>query len=288
MKISRMLGVVILLAASMSLLACTPKGPIGQLDGPVYDFGSMDQNDAVSHTFLLKNVGDQNLEITRTRSTCGCTVAKPSKDLLGVGEVSEIVVTFNSGRRQGQQTKKVTVYTNDPNQEKFVLTLSGEVTVRLAFEPTRLRIKNAVAGEPTEHFVTATNAGNGPLTITKIEFNEKAGSGLTLAAGENALSLPLTLAADESTKVAFQLDLTEDQPFFHANAVFHFEDNKAPAQFYVSASQKGAMHKVRRPAGIGKKDAVDKKDKMPPPPMMGVKKGVTSTLVKVKKDEGDE
>ncbi len=290
MQYTRLMLILTVTIFTLGLGACAPQGPVAQMTDPMFDFGEMDQNDSVTHVFSLKNVGDQELEITRTRSTCGCTVAKPSKNLLQPGDISEIKVIFSSGRRRGKQTKKVTVYTNDPNTEKVTLTLSGMVLERLTFEPARLRIKNIEPGVEKELNVTVTNAGNDTVAIEKIKINQT--ESISLKADENSPPpAPFKLVPKESKELTFILKLTEDQKYFHGRVEFILSGTKPPVVYYMSATQKGAIRTVKKPSGFGKKKGAFLKKKggsNSSGASVTSKSGITMKTVKVKKDKNTD
>lgn len=95
----------------------------------VHDFGKIDQGTSVSTSFLLKNEGKTDLNIRKTNSSCGCTLAKLSSDTIAPGEELELEVTFNSAGRRGNQQKSVTIYSNDPAIPVQRVTIKASVKV---------------------------------------------------------------------------------------------------------------------------------------------------------------
>lgn len=86
------------------------------------DLGRKESGPTYSAIFNYKNTGSENLYISAADASCGCTVAKWSKDAIKPGASGEIEVDFDSKGRNGEQLKTVTVTTNtEPN--KNVLTL---------------------------------------------------------------------------------------------------------------------------------------------------------------------
>lgn len=70
-----------------------PKAFIPEL---VYDFGTVKTGEVVKHSFLIINKGKSNLNINKVSSSCGCTVAEPTKKVLSPNDTSIIKVEFNS------------------------------------------------------------------------------------------------------------------------------------------------------------------------------------------------
>ncbi|MCH2197883.1 MAG: DUF1573 domain-containing protein [Flavobacteriales bacterium] len=78
-----------------------------------FDYGTIAEGEVVRHNFKFQNTGDAPLLISKVESTCGCTVMKDwPKEPIQPGENGEIVVEFNSSKREGSQRKKITVLAN--------------------------------------------------------------------------------------------------------------------------------------------------------------------------------
>ena len=92
-----------------------------------HDFGEVEQGKSVSTRFELKNEGDSDLIIRKTKTSCGCTASTPEKDVIKPGESTFIDVVFSSGGRQGKQKKSITVITNDPKMDEKILWIEASV-----------------------------------------------------------------------------------------------------------------------------------------------------------------
>ena len=92
-----------------------------------WDFGTIDEGDAVTHIFKFTNTGDNPLIIDRCKGSCGCTVPQCPKEPIAPGEEGEIEVKFNSKGKKNKQTKTVTINANTvPEQTR--ITISANVT----------------------------------------------------------------------------------------------------------------------------------------------------------------
>jgi hypothetical protein len=78
----------------------------------IFDFGLVPQESRVVHNFMLKNVGDAEVNITEIKSNCGCTTAPVDENKIAPGDSTVMEVTFKSGRRTGKQEKFVNVTTD--------------------------------------------------------------------------------------------------------------------------------------------------------------------------------
>tara|TARA_Y100001954_G_C15456044_1_gene428536 strand:- start:170 stop:607 length:438 start_codon:yes stop_codon:yes gene_type:complete len=96
------------------------------IDNEVFDFGEIIQGESVTHDFIIKNVGQEDLIINSAKGSCGCTVPNWPKEAISPGKENLLTVTFNSAGKLGKQKKTVTLVTNAiPNTK--VLTITGTI-----------------------------------------------------------------------------------------------------------------------------------------------------------------
>jgi hypothetical protein len=106
----------------------TVGAPALTVDKTEHNFGSMVKGADASCVFVVKNTGDQPLQIINCVGSCGCTVPKWDNAPIPAGGVSEIKVQYDSNRL-GAFKKSVTITWNspDPNNAAQVVYISGEV-----------------------------------------------------------------------------------------------------------------------------------------------------------------
>jgi rhodanese-related sulfurtransferase len=109
--------------------------PTIHVDSETYDFGSIVEGYAIEHTFVLSNIGDETLTITKVVPKCGCTTTgfvTPAE--LKPGESADLHATVSSNGYGGLTMSKVIyVYSNDPQYpegrgEKLILYVTGAVS----------------------------------------------------------------------------------------------------------------------------------------------------------------
>ena len=81
----------------------------------IHNFGEIEQGEVVNTTFMIKNIGDNDLYILDAHGSCGCTVPEVTKDAIKPGESSPIKVTFDSNGKKGDLTKTVNIRCNTEN-----------------------------------------------------------------------------------------------------------------------------------------------------------------------------
>lgn len=95
-----------------------------------HDFGTFaEERETLSCVMRVVNTGDTALVITRVQSTCGCTVASYSHEVMQPGDTGEVKITYSSRHIPGQFEKRVFVYTNGV-PARSVLTIRGNVIGR--------------------------------------------------------------------------------------------------------------------------------------------------------------
>ncbi len=96
-----------------------------------YDFGTIKQGEKASTVYRIKNVGKNPLKITKAKGSCGCTVPQWPKEEIAPGDIAEIKVVFNSTRKKGKQSKRITLTANtDPAQSHMTITGMVEVPAK--------------------------------------------------------------------------------------------------------------------------------------------------------------
>lgn len=120
--------VVLTLIAVVALGATLAAAPKIAVDNAVYDFGTVLEGVFVTHKFLLSNVGDESLTITRVRTSCGCTTTALAKTTLAPGESVELEANLDTAHYGGTISKSIYVESNDPENARLTLRLTGVVT----------------------------------------------------------------------------------------------------------------------------------------------------------------
>ena len=127
-------AVVVILSSASSLLADQPippapaapapatpgapsDGPRIKFDKDVFDAGKVPAGQALPHTFIFTNTGNQTLEVTKVNPTCGCTVAGTWTKTVEPGQTGTIPISVNVNPQwNGSMMKTLTVESNDKSR----------------------------------------------------------------------------------------------------------------------------------------------------------------------------
>ncbi len=119
------LTLTLILCVALSALAAA--APAISVVPAVYDFGSVFEGIAVSHTFTIKNTGNETLEISGIRASCGCTTTALATDSIAPGESVALDVLVNTTGFSGTISKSITIYSNDQGAPMLTLRVTGQV-----------------------------------------------------------------------------------------------------------------------------------------------------------------
>jgi hypothetical protein len=168
----RLLSVLILAGIFGAALGSHPvyaSSPKIQVDESEHDFGTIKAGEEIAHEFRFTNTGTADLIITDVKTSCGCTAAVTSAKTIAPGEAGSLKVTFKSAGRKGRQNKTATIFSNDPEQPKLAVRMSGSVDPgqqpEIAVAPLSLDIGVVEPGGKSVREITITNRGAADLQI---------------------------------------------------------------------------------------------------------------------------
>jgi hypothetical protein len=97
------------------------------IESTEHRFGDMTPHESGRHEFVVRNAGDAPLQLRPGGTTCKCTLAELSDDMVPAGGEARIVLQWNTGDRTGPFTHTATVWTNDPQRPCLQLQVTGRV-----------------------------------------------------------------------------------------------------------------------------------------------------------------
>ena len=121
-----------LLLSSTSLFAQKKADDLAKINVETYDLGKVKQNVPAKATFIVTNVGKEDLLIDQANPTCGCTISDYTKSPIGPGKTGTITATYNSANL-GHIDKTLTVKFAGADDIKFIK-LTGDVLAPAAYD----------------------------------------------------------------------------------------------------------------------------------------------------------
>jgi hypothetical protein len=111
--------------------------PKVEVDGALtHEFGAMSTQKEGKHKWIVRNVGEGDLDIWLEGSSCVCTIAKlkpnpenkePVKEVIKPGQSTEIELEWKTKDMLGEFGKYAAIGTNDPNRPQIRLNIHGMV-----------------------------------------------------------------------------------------------------------------------------------------------------------------
>lgn len=95
-------------------------------DKTTFDYGTVKVGADGHRVFTVKNTGDKPLIISKVQASCGCTTPEWSQDPIMPGKTAPIKVGYNT-TIVGPFTKIIEVYSNDANNSRSVINITGTV-----------------------------------------------------------------------------------------------------------------------------------------------------------------
>jgi hypothetical protein len=112
------------------------------LENTSYNVGEVKPMTKTNAVFNFRNVGDSTLQIMELKSCCGVPAKVDKKDLMP-GEAGVLTAQYSAGPVTGVFAKKVSMLTNDPQEPRIELTITGKVVQTLTWEPTHFEVSTA-------------------------------------------------------------------------------------------------------------------------------------------------
>lgn len=140
-----------------------------------HDFGSLQEGEKPTYTFVFSNVGDQPVRLVHVRPSCGCTAPSYSTEAVAPGQRGEVVVEYDSEGRPGPFSKTIDVEAEGAEQAHTTLRIvgtvvpasvqNGDVQGNVAFDADTHTYPSLKADEPAHHVFKMQNVGDRPLRI---------------------------------------------------------------------------------------------------------------------------
>ncbi len=95
-----------------------------------YDFGSIGPTEVVTREFVVANLGEAPLTISRAYTTCGCTTADFTSSVIPPGKVVLVTLRFDAGFHDtaGQSVRRgIIIENNDPDRPSAEIWVQASV-----------------------------------------------------------------------------------------------------------------------------------------------------------------
>jgi hypothetical protein len=164
--------------------------------------GSFMRGKEVNYEIKFKNTGDADLKISGVQTSCGCSSALISSDVLKPGEAGSIKFTFN-GQGFGPVMKSVFVSTNETGNNYHQINVNMKMLDPISLTPQSI-ITEGKVGDELKQTASILNSFDKTIEITEITSNTPVikiiSDKMSLNAGEGA-SLDISIKIYEESAI---------------------------------------------------------------------------------------
>jgi len=147
------------------LLADESSRPRVEVLQKTHDFGVMDFNGTGEHDFIFSNQGNRPLTLEKGETSCKCTLSDLEFDSVPPGEKAQVTLQWTAKDYRGAFRQTATIFTNDPEQPRIELTVTGRVIVSVRPDPEELHFTRISTEQPTHGQVRLYGYRQEPLKI---------------------------------------------------------------------------------------------------------------------------
>ncbi|OGD14834.1 hypothetical protein A2V47_08980 [Candidatus Atribacteria bacterium RBG_19FT_COMBO_35_14] len=171
-----------------------------------WDFGKIKEDERPVHIFNIKNIGKEELIISRVRASCGCTATMLSSDNIKPGQLAELQITFNPTGFNGIVKKDIHIESNDPQLPTTKVTIIAEVepipSPQAFFSDSQWDLGLISQGDFPAFTFTIENKGELDLIIDKVDASEYI---------QYDTEIPLTILPGEKQEVIFTYNSSQHE-----------------------------------------------------------------------------
>ena len=136
----------------------------------VKDFGEVPLGEVPEYRFEIENKYEEDIRIRSIRSSCGCTIATATKNVLKTWEKGEILCKFNTPAvGPGFKQATITVEFDRPFVGECQLTVRGTIVAGVSFSPKSIEFGDVTESKLPVRKVTLTSTGNPFFRVVDIK-----------------------------------------------------------------------------------------------------------------------
>ena len=202
-------------AGDFSPSGSRPSGPSPTVDVPEtqFAFGTVGVDAKGSHEFLIRNMGEAPLELTRGATSCTCTVSdfeeaeggSSSAKVVPPGGTTKLKVEWRGKGDGGPFRQQASVSTNDPRRPQIVFVVEGTVIPIYRAVPKAITLAKLSARASEQATVRVFTFGREPPTVDSLTLdNEKTAQLYSLT---SAPLEPADFAAETGATGGFEISV---------------------------------------------------------------------------------
>jgi hypothetical protein len=192
----------LILLLILPVLTYSQVGPkLEVVGGETINTGDHIRGKEVHYEIKFKNIGDADLKISGVQTSCGCSTALATSDLVKPGDEGSVNFTFN-GNGFGAVAKNVFITTNETPNNSHTLLISMNMLDPLTLNPASI-ISSGKVGEELTQTATLLNSLDKEVTISEVSANSPV---------VKVTSDKTTIGSGESASFSISIKIFEDSP----------------------------------------------------------------------------
>jgi len=192
-------------------------GPRADIADTEKNLGDIPLDGAFAHTFEIRNIGDETLDVRVDSKSCSCTTSVLSAESVAPGGSLSVEVGFVPRSHSQTNTRSVSVSlaTNDPTNKLIVLTVRGRSILPVEVSPATIDLGDVPVKEVAETvFEVRLHAHLGKIpTVTGVTASQK---GVLVEQLEEACSQELKTISYR-LRLLEPAELSDDSPYLEVH-----------------------------------------------------------------------
>lgn len=197
--------------------------------GDSLQFGTMRRGSVKQHTFVIKNTGETDVEVFFKASSCKCTVGKFERATLKPGETTDVELEWKA-EGFGEFAQTATLGTTIPGKEEIKLTINGQITEAVSFDPPSLELGDFLSNATHEFNGKILNFGDTPIRLSDITLADPRIApkfDITFSEARPPKEDELTGLDDAKEVIEFQVKVDKGLPSGNINTHLNFHVEEA-------------------------------------------------------------
>jgi hypothetical protein len=207
-----------------------------------FDFGSMNVGKTQSHTFVLKNVGEAPLVLTKGNTTCKCTLSDVEEGTVAPGATKEVKLEWTPPAASEEFEQSAEIKTNDRSRNTVRLVVRGRVLDAFKLEPPNFTLGSISNLEGSTHEAILWNYQSTELQITNCQLVDEALAPFFQVQTQPVTAEVLQQQPDAKSGVMIKIELKQGIPlgaFSQKILLQHNQTDLPPVELVLSGKAVG-------------------------------------------------
>jgi len=146
-----------------------PRPRVEVVNGRTHEFGVMQLDGKMEHSFIFKNTGEEPLTLKQLDTSCMCTLSHLEAQRLMPGKTTNVTLTWTPSYTSSKFTQTAEIGTNDPLTPVVRLRITGAVQKAVELSPSTIDLRSFTTSESREESFDVLSFTDQPIQLSKIE-----------------------------------------------------------------------------------------------------------------------